>query len=116
MEVELAARKQQHVAHIGQVGVGGPRARFSSPRRSPRTMRRAQGYADQDKRQEQRTGEDKDGEMCHAPVFPRRGWGANPGRGVEKALAQRGLSAPKSLRRKWNPRRIINTEPEQQLL
>lgn len=79
MEVELAAREQQHVAHIGQVGVGGPRARFSSPRRSPRTMRRAQGYADQDKRQDQRTREDEGGEMCHAPLSaPGRGR-ANPG-------------------------------------
>ncbi|WP_353175803.1 hypothetical protein [Delftia acidovorans] len=50
MEVELAAREQQHFTHIGQVGVGWPRARFSPPRRSPRTMRRAHGYADHDKR------------------------------------------------------------------
>lgn len=80
VEVELAARKQQHVAHIGQVGVGGPRARFSSPRRSPRTMRREQCDADQDQRHDQRTRED-DGEMCHAPVSALGRPGANPKRG-----------------------------------
>ncbi|WP_286878456.1 MULTISPECIES: hypothetical protein [unclassified Delftia] len=52
MEVELTPREQQHVAHIGQVGVGWPRARFSPPRRGPRTTHRAQGHADQDKHQE----------------------------------------------------------------
>lgn len=82
MEVELAAREQQHVAHIGQVGVGRPRAGSSPPRRSPRTMRRAQSYADQDKRQEQRTGEDEDGERWHAPVSALGQDRVNPGRSV----------------------------------
>ena len=52
MEVELAARQKQHVAHIGQVGVAQPRACFNPPHSSPRTMRRAQGYAGQAKRQD----------------------------------------------------------------
>ncbi len=68
VEVELTARQQQHVAHIGQIGISSPRARFSPPRRSPRTMRSAQGHADQDKRQDQRAREDEGGEMCHATV------------------------------------------------
>jgi hypothetical protein len=86
VEVELAAREQQHVAHVGQVGV-------SWPRRSPCTMRRAQGYADQDKRQEQRTREEEDGEMCHAPVSAPERLGTNPSRGT-RAQAGRLLLEP----------------------
>ncbi|AOV00553.1 hypothetical protein [Delftia tsuruhatensis] len=82
MEVELAAREQQHVVHISQIGVSRPRASFSPPRRSARAMRRAQGYAGQDKRQDQRSREDEDGEMCHAPSVPAQGLGREPWAGA----------------------------------
>lgn len=83
VEVELTPREQQYVAHIGQVGGSRPRARFSPPRRSPRTMHRVHRHADKDKRQEQSAREDEGGGMCHAPVSAPRRYRANPGRGQD---------------------------------